>query len=212
MKTESPLVITISRQLGSGGAYVGQQLSKRLNISYIDREIIREAANQLSILEADLEAFDEKKISFWQSIAPLYSNGVPDIYMPPQIYIPTDRELFQAESQIIERIAKNTSSIIIGRCGSHILCEHPNHMSIFLHADMAFRKERIQTLYNVPKEAAEKMIQQSDTQRGQYHRKFTGKEWIDVRQYNLSMDTGKLGIENTIELILKHIESLLERI
>ena len=143
MKKTSPFVITISRQLGSGGAYIGQQLAKNLNIFYADREIIGQAAKQLSVLNEDLESRDEKILSFWQSFIRSFAIA-PDVYVPPQIIAPTDRGLFKTESEIIARIAKERSAVIIGRCGSYILREHPNHVSIFLHGDITFRKGRIQ--------------------------------------------------------------------
>jgi cytidylate kinase len=130
MKQTSPFVITISRQLGCGGAYIGQQLAKKMNIFYADREIICQAAKQLSVLEEDLEPCDEKTLSFWQSF--IRSSAIaPEVYVPPQIIVPTDRKLFKTESEIIARIAKERSAVIIGRCGFYILREHPNHVSIF---------------------------------------------------------------------------------
>ncbi len=200
---KSPFVITISRQLGSGGAYIGLQLARKLNFAYIDREIISEAAKKLSVVEEDLENRDEKKLSFWQSF--LYGYWAPDSYIPPQIYVPTDRELYNAEAQIIQHIANERSAVIIGRCGSHILRDNKNHASIFLHAGMDFRKQRVKELYNVPDEAALKMITQSDYQRGQYHRKVTGTDWTDLKQYDLSINIEKVGIDNSIEFILKYI-------
>jgi cytidylate kinase len=206
MKKTSPFVITISRQLGSGGAYVGQQLANNLNIFYADREIISQAAKQLSVLEEALESRNGKIISFWQSFLHLCT-FIADPYTPPQIIIaPTDRELFKVETEIIERIAKERSAVIIGRCGSHILCEHPNHVSIFLHGDITFRKGRIQKLYNVSEEVAGKMIVQNDKERAYYNHTFTGKEWTDARQYDLSIDTSKIGIDESVELILKYLE------
>ncbi len=205
MKKTSPFVITISRQLGSGGTYVGQQLANKLNIFYADREIIRQAAKQLSILEDDLKSRDGKIISFWQSFLHLCT-FVADPYTPPQIIIaPTDHELFKVEAGIIERIAKERSAVIIGRCGYHILCEHPNHISIFLHGDIAFRIGRIQKLYNVSEEVAGKMIFQNDKERAYYNYKFTGKEWTDARQFDLSIDTCKIGLDESVELILKYL-------
>ncbi len=200
---ESPFAITISRQLGSGGAYIGQQLAKKLNIAYIDREIISEAAKKLSVLEEDLETRDEKRLSFWQSFALGY--WAPDSYIPPQMYVPTDRDLYNTEAQIIQHIANERSAIIIGRCGSHILKDKKGHVSIFLHAGIDFRKQRVKELYNVSEEVALKMINQSDNQRAQYHRKITGKDWTDLKQYDLSINTGKIGVDNSIEFILKYI-------
>lgn len=204
--TEKSLVITISRQLGSGGAYIGQQLASKLKILYVDREIISQAANQLSVLEEDLESRDERLPSFWQSFSQLGVFNSPDAYIPPQVFIPTGRELFKVEAQIIRRIADERSVVIIGRCGSHVLRARSNHTSVFLHGDPDFRKGRVQELYNVSPEEAAKMIAQSDSERGRYHHTLTGKEWTDARQYDLSIDTGKVGIDNSIELILQYLE------
>jgi len=205
MKNTSPLVITISRQLGSGGAYVGQQLAKKMNVFYADRDIICQAAKQLSLLEEDLESRDEKILSFWQSFIQPFAIA-PDVYMPPQIIPPSDSELFNVEAKIIERIAKERSAVIIGRCGSYILREHPNHVSIFLHGEITFRKGRIQKLYNVSEEVAGEMITQNDKERARYIHTFTGKEWTDARQYDLAIDTSKIDVDKTVEFILKYWE------
>jgi CMP/dCMP kinase len=206
VKEKSQNVITISRQLGSGGAYIGQQLAKKLNIYYLDREIIRQAAKKLSLLEEELENRDERIIPFWQSLFQLVGYSGPDVYIPPPIFIPTDQELFEAEAEIIKQIANDRSAVIIGRCGSDILRAHPNHTSIFLHADIDFRKKRIQKLYDVSQEDASKIIAKSDSERSRYHHKITGKEWTDARQYDLSIDTCKIGVDNSVQLILQYLE------
>ncbi len=202
----SPFVITISRQLGSGGAYVGQRLAQSLDIFYADREIIRQAAQQLSLLEEDLELRDEKMISFWKSFFQSYAFGEPDEYIPPKAVAPTDIDLFKTETGIIRHIAKERSAVIIGRCGSCILREHPNHISIFLHSNKTFRIDRIQKTCNVSKETAEKMINQSDKERALYYHTFTRKEWFDLRQYDLSINTGRIGLDNCIDLIMRYLQ------
>jgi cytidylate kinase len=207
MKLNSPFAITISRQLGSGGAYIGQQLAKRLNAYYADREIILQAAKKLSVGEDDLKPLDEKITSFWQSCLESYTIGTPDSYIPlPQYFVPTDRILFKTESDIIEHIAKEHSAIFIGRCSAYVLRNHPNKISVYLHANKAFRISRIQELYKVSEKEAEKMINRSDKERANYNQTFSGIEWTDVRQYDLCIDVSKIGIEGAISLILKSIE------
>lgn len=205
MKNTSPLAITISRQLGCGGAYVGQQLAKKLNVFYADREIISQAAKQFSVLEEDLTSRDEKKLSFWQSFLRAYAVA-PDAYVEPRILPPSDHELFKTESEIISRIAKERSAVIIGRCGSYILRDHPNHISIFLHGNRTYRKSQIQKRYAVSEEAARKMIAQSDKERALYHRTVTGHEWVDARRYDISIDTSKIDFAKSTELIMKYLE------
>ncbi len=205
MKPTSPLVITISRQLGCGGAHVGQELAKRLNIFYADREIIGQAAKQFFILEKDLESRDEKKLSLWKSF--MRSLAVaPDAYVKPRALPPSDEALFKTESEIITRIAQERSAVIIGRCGSYILRDHPNHVSIFLHADMTFRKNRLQEFYALSEEAAAKMIARSDKERALYHRAVTGREWTDADRYDIAMATCKTGVDHCTEVILRYLE------
>ncbi len=204
MNTTSTFVITISRQLGSGGAYIGQQLAKELNIYYADREIINETAQKLSMLEDGLKLRDEKLSSFWQSNLQscMYCSYT---YIPPQIYVPTDRILFEAEAEVIQHIANSNSAVIIGRCGSYILRNHPNHLSIFLHGDADFRKKRIREIYSLNEEEAAKMLSKSDKDRAQYNHALTKKDWTDSRQYDLSIDTSKIGLDNSVKLILQYI-------
>ena len=206
MKTTEPFIITISRQLGSGGSYIGQQLAKNMNILYFDREIISEAATKLAVTEEELETIDEKAISFIRKGIDLLQFGVPEIYIPPRVYLPTDRELFNIESQIIKHIAEECSSVIIGRCASYVLQEKPNHISIFLHADIAVRKKRVQELYNVEPEAAVRMIKRSDTDRSRYCIKISGEEWADANNYNLCIDTGKIGLDSCLHLVMDYIK------
>jgi cytidylate kinase len=205
MNKNSLFVITISRQLGSGGSYLGQKLAKNLNVFYADREIINQAAKQFSILEEELESREERKNSFLESFFQSFTY-TSEVYLLPQIIGPTDRELFNAETEIIKRIVKDRSAVIIGRCSTHIFCGHPNHVSIFLHGNIKFRNGRVQELYHVSKETAGKMIAQSDKERAIYYQTFTGKEWTDLRQYDLCIDTSKIGFEKSEALIMNYLE------
>ena len=207
MNEKLPMIITISRQLGCGGAYIGQQLAHKLNIAYFDREILSEAAQQLSAAEEELEARDEKRPSFWQTLFRAGGYMGHDMYIPPQIFVPTERELFETEAGIIKRIADERSAVIIGRCGSHILRSRPNHTSVFLHADLGFRQQRIQQLYKVSPEEAAKKVAQSDTERGRYHRVLTDQDWTDARQYDLAIDTGKIGVDRGVQMIMQYLDS-----
>jgi len=207
MKKTTPFVITISRQLGSGGAYAGQKLAKSLDIFYADREIISKAAQQLSMIEEDFESREEKILSFWDSFLQVTA-FVPEAYMAPQMMPATDRELFNAQAEVIQRIVKERSAVILGRCGFHILHGHQHHVSVFLHGDLEFRNRRVQKIYNVSEKAAAKMITISDKERTSYCKTFTGKEWVDARNYDISIDTGKVGIDKAVDLILEYFNSI----
>lgn len=204
MEETTTYAITISRQLGSGASLIGQYLAKELGIFYADREIIRQTAQKLSMPEDNLEQREETLLSFWNSF--FHINGyTAETHIPPEMNFPFDHELFDAESEVIKRIADERSAVIIGRCGFHALREHPNCINIFLHADTKFRNERVQQLFNVPETEAERMIVRSDKDREAYCKTFTGKKWGDTQNYDLTIDTSKVGVENAAKLILKYI-------
>ncbi len=202
MKQKAPYVLTISRQIGSGGSYIGKQLADRLVISYIDREIVNGAARKLNVSENNLISRDEKVTPLWRSMLEATICGNPYGYVPPPLNIPADKDLYQAESDVIMDIAKQTSAVIVGRGGYYILRNHPRHLSIFLHAAVDFRQQRIQELYNLSLPEARRLIQSTDDSRADYLRVITGDDWTDARQYNISLDTSILGLEPAADIIV----------
>jgi Cytidylate kinase len=205
MKQITPFIITISRQIGSGGACIGQKLADKLSIFYADREIIRNAAQALSVKEEDVDFRDEKAPSFWESV---FQNSayVPEAYVAQKVMPPTDRELFDAETDVIRHIAKEKPAVIIGRCGFHILKGYPGLVNIYLHANADFRSERIQKLYQVSKAEADKIIVQTDKSRRSYCKTYTEKEWNDANNYDLSIDTGQIGLDKAVEVIIEYLK------
>jgi cytidylate kinase len=207
MDRSKPYVITISRQIGSGGAYIGQQLAKKLNIYYADREILNKAARKLSVMEDDLEQREEKLQTFWESFFQ-FNTYATDTYLNPILIKPSSYELFLTESEIIKHIAGEQSAVIIGRCGFHILREHTNRVSVFLLADTDFRSKRIQELHHISEKASLDMIAQVDKERAQFIEEYTGKKWTDAKQFDLCINTGKIGMERSVDLIIHYLESM----
>ena len=206
MTPSTSFAISISRQLGAGGSSVGQQLASRLNIFFADRDIVRYAANRLSTFEEDLESREERLLSFWHSL--LKTLPQKDVLTVPAVASAleyTDQELFDTKAEIIKKIVHEKSAVILGRCGHYILRDEPNHISVFLHADQEFRINRIQKLYNLQNDEATKMVEKSDKERAAYCKTFTHKEWMNATNYDLSIDTSKFSLEQTVELILQYI-------
>ncbi len=202
MTEVTPHVITMSRQLGSGGAYLGQRLAFRLNALYLDHEIVRQAAQELKIPEETLAVRDEKVTSRWQAILQSFVDSTSWSYDPPPLDTLNDKNLYKVESDIITRIAKERNAIIVGRGGYYVLRQHPRCLSVFLHADINFRQQRVQELYHVSAQEALKLIGSIDHDRGFYLRALTGQDWLDARQYHLSIDTGVLGLDKAEDIIL----------
>lgn len=206
MKQKANVVITVSRQLGSGGSYVGQEVAKKLRFFYADRAIIQEVARKLSVKEEAVEEREESVPSLWKaflSSACIY----PDLYVPPVMLIPTDHDFFLAQSDVIQRLAAERNAVIIGRCGFHVLRKHPGRISVFLYADRAFRVERYRMIYKTTEEEAEKTVARCDKERGNYFRNYTGHEMTDAQNFDLSIDTSRLKhLDDAVALILDYVK------
>lgn len=202
MNASETLIITISRQLGAGGAYIGQQVARKLNIHYADHEIIRKAAEKLSVKEEDIEKRDEKTQPFWETL--LSSSGyAPEFYVPINIkYAPTDAEMYDAETKIMRKLAENIDAVLIGRGGFHVFKDRPKTLRVFLYASKKYRIDRVMTEHNLNEKEALHAIDESDSARAKYIEAFTGADWNDARNFDISLDTGKLGLEKSVEAII----------
>ena len=200
--SEERFVITISHQLGSGGSVLGKQLSERLAIPYVDRDILKKVAEQIHVSEAELEGREERLSSFWQSFSRMALFTDPIVSFSPNTYVPTDRDLFELESDYIARIAEKTSAIIMGRCGRYILRDHPHRTSILVHAATPARIKRIRELYHLSENEAGKLIETNDRERAAYISTFTKQDWLDARLYDLCIDTSSVGLDNTTDLVM----------
>lgn len=203
----SPIAITISRQLGSGGSYIGQKLATRLNITYLDREIVYETAKKLQVSEGTIASCDEKMTPFWQTIAKVLSKNSLETFLPPSLDMVTDETIHNAESEVIQCIAQEISVLVIGRGGSFILRKHPRHLTIFLHANISFRQKRVQELYEVSEQKAQKLIESIDRERARYFHALTGRDWNDACQYQLCLDTSVFGLDKAQEIIIDTVQA-----
>ncbi len=207
MKNDCLYVITISHQVGSGGAVLGQKLSERLGIPFIDREILKWVSEQLHLAEAELEHRQERLSSFWQSFAHTLELFDPAKSLSADRYIPSDKELFQLESKYITRIAEKSSAIFLGRCGGYILRDHPRHLGVLVHAGLAARVQRLCELYKISEGEAQKLIETNDRERSAYIHTFTRQDCLDPQLYDLSVNTTTIGMDRTVELVLKALDA-----
>src|SRR5512133_3291133 len=143
MNSKPAFVVAISRQIGAGGAYVGQGLARRLRFRYVDREILQQAAVLLGREEGDLEALEERAASMWDRMASILSLGAPEApFVPPPLPALGEDELFEVESQVMREIASREDAVFVGRGASWVLRHHPGVLRVFLHASEERRGER----------------------------------------------------------------------
>lgn len=206
MLHEKPLIITISRELGSGGAYIGHKLAEKLNLFYADHAIIAKTAEKLDVLEDDVALHEEKIKNFWENfwektmLHEFYNEATGS-------FRPTNAKIFETESEIIRQIADERSSVIIGRGGFHVLRDYPNAVNIYLHGSKDARAKRLMRVRNIDELDAQRQIEVGDRERTQYIKKFTKKDWASVNNFHLSIDTGRIGFDKATDLILRYIEA-----
>jgi cytidylate kinase len=209
----STVVLTISRELGSGGSFIGQAVARRLGLKYVDREILQEAARLLDAEDHDLERLEERVSTFWTRTAQVFSLGGPDVtYVPPTLRAVYEEDLFKVESRIIQEIATRDSAVIVGRGGFHVLRDHPGLVSVFVHAPEAWRAERIMATHGAPDLAsAFEILRRSDRDRAKFILTMTGLPWQDAHRSHLCLDTSKLGLDTAVDLVAHLVSSRLGR-
>jgi cytidylate kinase len=197
------VVITIARQIGSGGAYVAQRLAKKLNFKYIDREILVFLSYKLGADLDYLKSRDEKKSSIFDNIFRSFAVGSPGVsYVPPDLSLLDDKKIFEAQSDILRKIADRGNVVIVGRAAFRVLKDYENLISIFIHANREFRIKRIIDVYKVKNEDdAVKLIDKVDEQRRVYTKDVTGFDWFDLKNYKMTFDSSFLGLMAIEEIV-----------
>ncbi|MBU3178361.1 cytidylate kinase-like family protein [Clostridium estertheticum] len=200
---KSNIVITIDRQIGSGGKYLGKRLTENLNFSYYDKEIVRDAAKDLHASIEEIESSDEKQGGILKNVLS-YSTGAFGYY--PEVEIIRDDKAHKAQANVIIKVANEKSVVIIGRAASYLLRNHPRHISIFLHADLDFRKKRTQQLNNISGDKVLQLLEKTDKQRLKYYKVFTGMDMYNACTYDLTINTSKLGLKKSEAIIMQYLK------
>src|SRR6267142_2749978 len=140
--------ITISRQMGTGGSYIGQVMATHLGFKYVDREVLHLAAEEFGCDDEAIASRAERVSSFWERILGGLTFGTPDShYNPPPLRTFSDKELFEKQTEILRRIAGKYDCIVIGWAGVYVLPRHPAMFNIYCHAPLRFRIKRVMGLY-----------------------------------------------------------------
>ena len=203
MSTSSRILVALSRQMGAGGAYVGQAVARQLGVHYVDREILDEAAKILGRDRAELESLEERVTSLWSRMAGVLAWGAPEAaYVPPPMPSLYEDDLFAVESRIIREIASREDAVFVGRGAGWILRSEPGLLTVFLHASEDVRAGRVMRAYNVTERAAAlELVHESDHQRSRFLESLGGRSWLEVTRYHLTLDTGVVGLDDAADVI-----------
>lgn len=214
MNTNENFVITISRELGSGGRTVGRKLAAALDVRYSDKELIGQLMKQFNLTASGIEQLKGKKknwiADFITFVAPVPKVGmlVDTDSRYVQEFRPdlTTDDLFKAETEILQSIADEGSCVIAGRSGFFVLKDRPNKLDIFITASPEHRIERVMRKQQLSREEAEAAIERVDKARDNYVQRYTGMSRNDARNYDLCLNMDGLSEDDAVELILSYIK------
>ncbi len=199
------IIITIARQFGSGGHEIGRRLAKRLNVPLYDKELITHAAQESGLSEEVLHYFDEKPTN---SLLYSLSTGAYSVADGGVVNysLPVNQQVFQAQFDAIRSLAEKSSCVIVGRCADYVLENHEGLVSIFVHADLNDRMERVAEYDHITLPEAKNRITKSDKRRASYYNFYSGKKWGVAGTYDLCINTSTVGFDNAVELIADFVE------
>jgi cytidylate kinase len=208
MSEQQHSVITLSRQMGSGGTYLGYLLAKELGFKYVDREILRQAAQYLKTDVGWLADFEGRSSGLLVNILRGFALGTPETTSPYTLSRPVyDRELFTIECKIMNDMADLHNVVIIGRGGFHALRDRPGVTRVFIHAPLDFRIKRLMKVQNITNiRQARADIEESDQSRAKFIRDMVGVNWTDSLNYHISIDSSRVSFEASVEMIMKLVK------
>lgn len=193
-------IITIGREFGAGGAEVGKKVAKELGLEYYDKDIILKTAMAGKNLDpAQVRRWDErvpKNFGFAQSLFDFYNK-------------PLEEELWKAQRDAIRELANRESCVIVGRNSDYILKEFDHCLNVFIHAGFEWRVRRMTAMMDqVPADQVAGDVKAVDKARRKYCEYYTNRVYGDARNYDLTLNTEKLGIDKAAEMILTAAEKL----
>lgn len=192
---DSQLIISIGREFGSAGHEIAQKLAEYYNIPLLDSNLLEEAALEKNMDARHLLHLDEKhkKYGLYRTVRGFSSH-------------PEDNVAFLQFDYLRKKASRGDSFVVVGRCSEDILKEYKNVITIFVLGDMECKKARIKDLYNLSDFQATKLIKEEDTRRKRYHNSYCEGKWGDSRNYDISINSSKGGLMNTIKILIDYID------
>lgn len=199
-------IYTIGREFGSGGKEVGEKLAERLGVKLYDKELLQQAAKESGFCEEIFENHDEKPTNSFLYSLVMDTYSISGYSSAPFLDMPLNHKVFLAQFETIKKIAAQEPCVIVGRCADYALSENPDCINVFIHADMEQRMKTVSKRLNITENKAKDIIQKKDKQRASYYNYYTSKKWGDSTSYHMTLDSGKLGIDGCVDMILKFRE------
>ena len=186
-------IITISREFGSGGRTIGRRTAEKLGIPCYDAELVQKIAEESGYAEAYVREEGEETAGGWLStILSDRTNGLTN-----------QDKIWNIQSKVITELAEQGPCVIVGRCADYILREKADLLTVFIHASMEKRAERIVKEYGEREETPEQRLKDKDKRRAAYHRFYTDMKWGQAQNYDICLDSGELGLDKCIDILVQ---------
>ena len=191
-------IITISRQFGSGGRTIGREVANRLGIPFYDKELVDQIALESGFAPSFIEENGEHSPSRSRLAYAFSNQGVPGVMNG----MSTADFLWTVQCNVIMQLAQQGPCVIVGRNADYILKDRTDCLDVFIHADMDFRADRIVQLYGESEKSPEARLNEKDKRRSINYQHYTGQVWGQTANYDLCLNSGKLGIDACVDLIV----------
>jgi len=194
-------IITISREFGSGGRTIGKLIAKELGWKFYDRELVNKISKESNFAKEFIEKRGEyasSKSEFLYSLIENFGTTNNGQSINDKLYI--------TQANIIKDIAEEGNCVIVGRCSNYILRKRDDVLNIFVHANTAYKSERIVRIYGETEKSAESRLKDKDARRAVYYKYYTGEKWGNIKNYDLVMNSGKIGLGNCVDIVVKIVK------
>ena len=211
MNKNEKFVITINREMGSGGRTVGRKLAEKLGVEFYYKSVIKGLEKKFNLTAEEVEKQKGREQGWWASIKRQFTGSVvssspflPKVADENEL-IDTD-DIFKAETEILKGIAEEESCVIAGRSGFFVFRDHPNHLSILIQASMPHRVKRVANKQDLTEEEARKAIDRVDKMRENYVNKYTHSSRYDTRNYDLVISMDGMTEDEAVDIIMDYIK------
>lgn len=212
MKKNEKFVITINRELGSGGRTVGLKLAEKLGVQFYDKAVVEAIEEKYNLNVEEIEKLKGKKQNWWSDLKRVVSVGGGIMGVPyysvseGEVTVKTTTdEMFRTETQILKGIAEEESCVLAGRSGFYVFRDHPNHLSILIQASMESRIKRLMGKQNLSEAEARKTINKVDEMRENYVNRYTGTSRYDARNYDIVLRADGKTEDELVDIIMQYI-------
>ena len=202
-------VITINREVGSGGRTVGRKLANRLRVKYYDKALVEGLTEKFGLTVEEIERIKAQKKSWWNEFNNYYHTLINSAHQPMEAEVKlTTTSMFETEKAILQSLAKEESCVVAGRSSFLVFRDWPNHLSVFIQASMRYRINRLMHKRGISEQEARDIINEMDKSRETYIQKYDETTRYDTRNYQLVLSMDELTTDAAVDVIMAYINSM----